>query len=516
LAQAVTRPSEKPAFSLSKLVRGSSARVLNLCLMASAGFVVMPLIVKALGPEQYGIWALAWAFTSYYSMLDLGLSAAVFTHMAHALGRNDETDAQRIFSSSLSIFGSIGGILTLVTLLLAAFVFRYYTHGPLFAGVLLIVGLHTAIGFPMRVPYGCLNAGTHFDSTAWLFILSTVLRTAGTLLALHMHGGVISLALANLLGALPSHVLALLEVKRKYPFLAIWKIPRREKATSRKLINYGIPVLIGDFADRIRLQTDTVTVSWFVGIAAVAHYNIATSLVSYYVDGILAIIGVLTPVFSIQSSRNDQDGLRQSFFTGTRVAICAGGFAAFGIVAWGHAFIERWMGTSYLDAYPILVVLAIALLFDVCQSTSVNALAATMNQKYYAALNISEAIANLTLSILLARRYGMLGIAYGTLIPSFIVRILIQPLVIQKRLRIKVRDYLGASLPTIARVLLFLAVPLLISRALLQPNYPSLLLVGAISLSAFALPIWYFEFQMIGAQKLREKVHSMWLAWRTG
>jgi O-antigen/teichoic acid export membrane protein len=75
---------------------------------------------------------------------------------------------------------------------------------------------------------------------------------------------------------------------------------------------------VGQIADRIRLQTDAVIVSFFLGLAAVTHYNIATTLISYYMEGILAIIGVLTPVLSMQMSARDVEGMRTSILTGSR------------------------------------------------------------------------------------------------------------------------------------------------------------------------------------------------------
>jgi O-antigen/teichoic acid export membrane protein len=513
----LSKDAEAPArsYSLFKLVRGSSSRLLSLTLSIAAGFIVMPFTIRTLGPEKYGVWALAGAFVGYYSMLDLGLSAAVFTHMSYALAKGEKREAQRIFSTGLAVFGKIGAVLGFVTLLLAAGVSRYYHgHGPLLATVILIVGIQTSIGFPARVPYGCLNAGTHFDITAWISILTTALRTAGTLVVLTLHGGVIGLAWSTLILTMPGYILAVLAVKWKYPFIKLWKIHKKETDTSRKLIRFGIPVLIGDFADRIRLQTDTITVSWFVGIAAVAHYSIASTLVLYYIDGMLAIIGVITPVLSMQNSRKDFDGLRQSFFAGTRVAICAGGFGAFGMIAWGQAFLQRWMGRSYLDVYPVLVVLVAALLLDVCQSTSVNALSATLNQRYYAVLNISEALANLVLSVALAPRFGMLGVAYGTLIPCFVVRILVQPWVIERRIGIRVVDYLRVSAPTVMRVMACLLLPYLLTRLFLRPTYPSLVTVGLLSTLSFALPVWYFEFHMRGASEIVQRLRKTAGPWQ--
>lgn len=504
-----TAPRPKKMYTLAKLVRGSGTRVAHLCLMTVIGLILTPMIVRSLGPEQYGMWALAYGFIGYFGLLDLGMSAAVFTHMCYALTADDHEEARRIYRTGMAIFGTSGLIIAAGTLVLTATVGHFYhSHGPTLAIVVLLAGLSAAMTFPMRTPFGILTAGSHFDITSGLLILTALLRVVGTLIVLHFHYGVIALTMVSVVANIPTNALALIIVKIKYPFIRIFDRPRFEETTTGKLLKFGFPVLFGQIADRLRMQTDTLTVSFFLGLSAVAHYNIATTLAMYYMDGIVAIIGVLGSVLCIQRSANDNAGLRQSVFGGTRLGICAAGFVLFGIIAWGHAFIFRWMGDLYLDAYPVLVVLAVAMFLDVSQSTSVNALYATLNSKAYAVLNVSEAVANLGLSLALARPYGMMGVAVGTLIPCIVVRLFVQPFVVQHYVGISVRDYFKVSVPTALRVVVCLIPPAIVTRLLLQPSYPSMILVGSLSAVLFGLPIWYFEFQMRGAKEVIDKLRS--------
>lgn len=501
----------KTAFpiGLGKLIRGSGSRAANLILSTVVGFLLTPFIIRSLGAEQYGMWALAYAIIGYYSLLDLGMSAAVFTHISYALGQKDDGEARSIYSSGLAIFGGSGLALAVVTLVASLVIYKVHeSHSVTLSLLILIVGLVAAASFPLRVPYGALNAGSHFDVTSSLGMLGTLLRAGGTVLVLSLHYGVIGLALANAAAMAPVGVLAFVAVKSKYPFLHVLHA-RLERVTAKKLIKFGLPVIFGQLADRVRMQTDSITVSFFLGLVVLAHYNIATTLAMNYSEAVMAIIGVLAPVLAMQKSVKDEEGVRKSILAGTRLGICAAGFAVFGIIAWGHAFILRWMGAEYLDAYPVLVVLALAVFFDVSQATSVSALYATMNQHLYAILNGVEATANIVLSVLLARPLGMMGIALGTLIPSFIVRMFIQPILVQRCLGLSVRRYWLVCLPTTGRVLGCLIVPYILARYFLRPTYPVLFSIGIVSAIVFALPIWYFEFRMTGAENVRTKLRAL-------
>jgi O-antigen/teichoic acid export membrane protein len=500
VASTVSNPEHRKHYSLKKLVRGSGSRVLRMVTLAIIGFFIMPFTVHKLGPEQYGIWAIAITFIGYYSFLDLGLSGAVFTHMSYAFGREDHEEARNIYGAAMRIFGGVALVLTLATVVLAAGVyFLHYNHSRELAIVLLIVGLSTASSFGMRVP---------FDVTAWVLILSGILRATGTVIVLNAHHGVIALAWLSVFTAIPANAIVIWKVHHEFPFLKIFRWPRWNPQTSRKLFGFGGPVLIGQIADRIRFQTDTLTVSFFVGLAAVTHYSIGSTLVLYYMDGIDAIVGVLMPVLSMQQSVSDHDGFQRSFFYGTRVALASSAFILFGMIAWSRDFVTLWMGASFTDVYPVIVVLAIAVFLETSQATSVNALYASLHQKAYAALNISEAIANLCLSLLLARPYGMIGVAVGTLIPSIVFRAILQPIVVQRLLHISIRQTVLTYLRTGLRCTAFLVLPLLITRLWLAPNYPHLIFVAILSAIAYAVPMWWLEFDAVGAYRLMRPVRA--------
>src|SRR5665213_3278284 len=101
VAATVSKQEHRKLYSLKQLVRGSGSRVLRMVSLAIIGFFIMPFTVHKLGAEQYGIWAIAMSFIGYYSFLDLGLSGAVFTHMAYAFGQQDHEEARNIYGAAM-------------------------------------------------------------------------------------------------------------------------------------------------------------------------------------------------------------------------------------------------------------------------------------------------------------------------------------------------------------------------------------------------------------------------------
>ena len=73
------------------LVRGSALRVFTLVASVAVSFFLMPFLIHALGDRWYGMWALIGSITSYYALLDLGLTSAVNRFLTQAVARDDET-----------------------------------------------------------------------------------------------------------------------------------------------------------------------------------------------------------------------------------------------------------------------------------------------------------------------------------------------------------------------------------------------------------------------------------------
>jgi O-antigen/teichoic acid export membrane protein len=61
---------------------------------------------------------------------------------------------------------------------------------------------------------------------------------------------------------------------------------------------------------------------------------------------------------------------------------------------------------------------------------------------YYAITTIIEAVSNVVLSILLAPKYGIIGVALGTAIPMLIVKVFVMPVYMSRIVGINILTYL--------------------------------------------------------------------------
>jgi O-antigen/teichoic acid export membrane protein len=165
------------------------------------------------------------------------------------------------------------------------------------------------------------------------------------------------------------------------------------------------------------------------------------------------------------------------------------------IVIVGKALILRWMGSSYVDAYPVLVILTIAIMAELIQKPSNNVLFAIAKHRFYGITNIVEGILNLALSVLLIREFGIIGVAFGTMIPLLIFKLIVLPVYTCRCIALSPKDYYRNVLPAVICTAGYLGMYyLLVSRYLLTPDYFRIMLAVIIPVPIYVVFSFFILF----------------------
>jgi O-antigen/teichoic acid export membrane protein len=479
-----------------KLLSGSVLRLGNLAAAAISSLFLMPFIVHHLGDRLYGFWTLAATFVGYYGLLDFGFSSAVSQYMSIAIGQNDPRESSAVFNAALRIQLLLGGVALLATAVIAASA-PWFSHSPadaaLFSRVIAVLGVSVALGFPARAYGGLLEAELRFDIQSGLGIFGIALRTGLIVWAIREGGGVLALAWMTLFASLPVIVLQIWFAKRGAPWAKIERSPVDSKRI-RGFFSYSVYTFLSVIGDIFRFQVDSLVIAAFIGLAAVTHYRVASVFMRYYIDIIVCVIGIIQPVMSRLHGAQDRRSLEKVFFFATRVSLCISVFIGFSLICWGKPFIARWMGPKYQDAYWPLVVLSLAVLLDVSQSPSIALLYATFKHRFYTYLNCAEGLINLAFSLALARPLGVFGVALGTLIAAFLVRVVAQPFWVCKVSGLPYSSYMRFLGGTLLRCICLIGAVIAITAWGLRPSYPWLVSSAICATILYAAGSWLAVF----------------------
>jgi len=185
----------------------------------------------------------------------------------------------------------------------------------------------------------------------------------------------------------------------------------------RKMAGYGAFAFVILCAEKLRFQSDAMVIGAFLSISAITSFSIAAKLVEYSSYAVRSMSQIFTPLSSQLHTVGDLKRLRWAFLAGSRASAIIAFPLCVGIVILGRSIIASWVGANYLSSYPILVVLMVPRTLYLAQAPSIRILLGMERHRRLASVLLLEGATNVLLSLLLARRFGVLGVAWGTAIP---------------------------------------------------------------------------------------------------
>jgi O-antigen/teichoic acid export membrane protein len=501
--------------SVRKLIHGSGLRVAGLVANTLIGFLLMPFLVHHLGDRNYGFWSLAGAILGYYGILDFGIVSAVQFYVAKALGEKDVDYANRAISTSFFTFAAIGSLLLIVTIILASlahFFVKDASQVTVFRLVLLIMGVGFALGFPGRAFMGAMCAHMRWDVVSQFGLAALLLRAGLIFVAITKGGGLISLAAITVstdVLVYLGYYLVLRKIQR--PFILSPSLA--SVATFRQIIGYSAFTFVVRVSDQLRFYVDGFVVGAFVALGAVTHYAIASRLAITFMDLMIAILGLLSPWFSHLLGSNDRQQIKRVFLFGTKVSVFIATIVASLLAIYGRPFIRAWMGSDYLDAFWPLLLLTSAIFMDVSQLPSVSYLYGVYRHKFLAYATLVEGIANSVLSIYLARRYGIMGVAMGTAIPMIIMKLFVQPAYVCRHVGLNLQEYYVGIL---GRTSVFTCLSVIVPAFFLfnAVSQPGLLMIAALVTTQVLIATTAGYFTVFGKEERQAILSSLFQACR--
>ncbi len=438
-------PAKNPS-QISRTARGVVGNWAAMALGLLIAFFLSPFVVHKLGNTAYGIWILVVSATTYLGLLDLGFRTAVtrFVSRAHAI--EDDVAAAAAVSAALWLRLWIGVAIVTIAVAIAALMNRLFDLPPSLRtaamGAMVITGINAAQSLYFGVFGGVLAALNRFDLLSGAAMVQGATRAVLVLLVLSSGYGLVALAVLELLVSLFCNLLLRFACFRIYRTLKV-SLARPAPAILRDLWSYSSSVMLINISGTIIYYTDNLVVGAFVSVAAVTFFAIGASLSEYVRQIVVSLTSTFAPLVSSLEARGEQEKLRLLLIQGTRAALLVGLPFILVLFFRGQTFIGLWMGPEYATiSGGVLQILLICRIFIVANSTGGNIAYGLSKHGQFALWLGCEAAANLLLSILLVERFGVYGVAIGTLVPDLFVNLVLCPRYICRIVGLPQREFL--------------------------------------------------------------------------
>ena len=429
-----------------RVVQNVLSNWLALVVTTVVAFFLSPFVVHHLGNLAYGVWVIIGSLVSYMGLLDLGLRGAVTRFVSKGTAQEDHEQSSQAVSGALWIRLWISLAIVGAGILLSIALHHLFVIPPELQRAARVAVLVTAatvgINLWCGVFGGVLVALQRYDLTSSVSIVQTCVRAVVIVLLLRSGHGILALAIWDLCTSVAANAVLIVLCFRVYPHLRI-VFTRPDRETIHKLWNYSLYAFLINVAVQVVYYTDNLVVGVFLTPAAVTFYAIGGLLIGYSRTIVSSMTTTFTPLASMYEAKGNYESLRRLLIHGTRAALIVSLPILVALFFRGHTFIRLWMGEQYAQiSGTVMQILLLSVAFSSATTTAGGVVYAMEKHKRIAFWAMGEAVVNLGLSIILVRRIGIYGVAWGTTIPSVLIEILLWPAYISKLVVMPVRTYL--------------------------------------------------------------------------
>ncbi len=409
--------------------------------------VLVPLTVPYLGVERYGIWMTLLSLVALLGITNLGMGNALITLIARTEAAADQEEAGRYVSTAAVLFGAIAISLGLV----GAMVLPFVPWGSLLnvpAGALADEGGRAAVAllvvFLLMIPVGIVGqirlGYQEGYVTAWLDATASVLGVVGVVVGVAVGAGLPWLVAAAAAAPLATGLVNWVLLVRAHPVLRPL-VRRADRRHAKVLLRSGGLYFALQLAFVVGFSADNFVAAQVLGPAAVTQYAVPYGLAMAGVGLSSVLVLPLWPAYAEALARGDVAWvlriLRRSLIATSTAALAA----AVAFVPFGGPIVDAWSRGEVDPGWGLLVGLGLWLVLGSVGS----ALAMFLNAAHIVRMQVIcaslMATANIMLSIVLAKKIGVAGLIWGTVI-SYTIFIVVPYAVLVPRLLVRLR---GAS-----------------------------------------------------------------------
>jgi len=413
---------------------GAAARLLSSALT----LVSLPLAVRYLGPERYGVWATIASTAVWINLLDLGIANTLTNHISRAFALQDKSSAARYFTNALAL---TAGVAVIAGAAFACFCPRInwialfnvsanlraseVTSTVAASATLMLLGLPCNLAGKLLAGYQELHRNNFAVCTG------AVASVAGLALGIALR---VSMPMLFVMSAGCLTLASLATLLVTVAWAKPWLLPRPsllDGLAIRELLSSGASFFLIQVAAVVVFSSDNLVVSHYLGAAEVTPYSVTWRLVGLAAVLQSLIFPALWPAYAEAYARRDFGWIRRTFSLTMKAIVALNLACAVVFVMFGRTLIRLWIGPSAVPSGYLLLAMGLWALISGFMSVESCLLSALNRTREQAVLSILAAVVNVALSIALVQHIGSLGVIGGTILSYLLVLLVPQSLIVR-------------------------------------------------------------------------------------
>lgn len=399
----------------------------------AASFLAIPLMIRYLGQEQFGVWSTLLSVMSWVVFFDLGVGNGLRNKVAEALAKNEGAEAASYISSGYSLIGLIAlAIWVLVTAVSFVIPWQAVFNTQAISEATLrltvqIVAFFIVLNFWIGLIGALLGAVQKTSLTALGQLISNALALMLVFVLTETTDASISyLAMAYGISLVSANLFLSFWFYRQYCELR----PKfyLDKQHMQPLLAVGLQFFTIQLAVLVIFTTDKILITQLFGPQYVTQYEVVFKLFSVITFAHTLLTAPLWSAYTDAYHRSDIVWIKHmlhkqmAVYCGVVLAVIVMGLLARPIIAF-------WIGHELEVSLPMVISMGLLVLFSTWNNIYGLILGGIGKIRLGSIYTVFTALLNIPLSYFMAVKlgFGVVGIVLGTL-ASISISTIISPL----------------------------------------------------------------------------------------
>lgn len=459
-------------------------------------FITTPILLKELGFTTYGVWILLINMVAWARMSNLGFGSAVTRTAAIYLEQNSRSQMNSLFNSSVllnGILGLVGAVIVCLPMLFPGILQLPANYVSEANFILAFLSIKVLADFILMSANSFFSASLKQNIMANISTVSELAKGIGTI-ALVLNGyGILGMLFVLLVTDFFAFVVKLYFLKKTFPELRLG-VGFVSYQQIKDIFAFSKYILLANIAFIVRKRVGVNVVSKFVGVAAVATFNVAQQLVLHCENIITIISQVIGPAATRVLNRQDSSQEAKYISMMSRLNLFSTLLVLLPLIIFADAFINVWLGAEFLVVAVLVKVFSLSLLSKFIYYSTQSVMIAKAQHKLLPVFHLLGGVLAVLLSVFFAKTHGVIGVAYGLVIASVCTEIVFFSPVLIKSLAGQRKYFAKVLLSSVTLALLLLYISNELQRYVILDSWLTLIPAMALFTSMNIVAFWLIIF----------------------
>ncbi|MGL5856538.1 MAG: lipopolysaccharide biosynthesis protein [Cetobacterium sp.] len=401
-------------------------------------FISIPIMLKYLDKDNYGLWILILSITNWIYTFDIGIGNGLKNRLAESLSKKNENEAKKYIATSYFFVTIISIIFLLISwifleniILTKLLNITYLSNDELNKIIFINIGF-VCINFVFSLCNNIFLGSQKSYLSSVNNVLSQILNFIFLLLLFKIkENSIVLLSFSYGLGISISHIILTIYYFYKNKEL-LFNIKDIVLAKAKNIFGVGLKIFLVQIAGLVIFSTDNFIITKYTGIENVAVYNVVNKLFGIPTLILTLITAPIWPAVTKAFYEGNRIWIKDTLKKLEKLFLLLVLMVII-LISIAKPFIKIWTLNEIEASYSLIIVCGIATLLT-CFSNIYSTLIFAIDIKWYLLiLFVSQAIINIVVSLIAIVYFdlGVVGVVLGTCF-SMLTNIFVLPRSLKK------------------------------------------------------------------------------------